>query len=115
MISNRNCQFFLLAGSVLALQACEEKPACPQFSISAMPQPGEVGKVLFVLKMPAQLAQISGPFDYAWTVSAGEIVAGQFTPSILVAAPSGVVTASLEIRGIPESCQAFGSSTFGVP
>lgn len=104
----------ILLASAVGLQACSEEVDCPSFWVAALVQQGETANVLFVLQMPPQITRIEGPFDYAWSISAGEIVSGQFTPSIRVLAPSGSVTETLEIRGFPKECQGFASVSHAV-
>jgi hypothetical protein len=48
--------------------------------------------------------------EYVWSVSSGTIVAGQGTSQIEVREPNGsCITATVEIRGFPESCPSTAS------
>ena len=110
------CTFAVASGLSIVLAACEKKVECPDISVSAQLQQTEVPQVVFALQMLKQTITLTGPLSYAWTVSAGEIIFGQGTPSILVTAPAGeVVTATVEIRGFQPDCGRVSSWTFTFP
>jgi hypothetical protein len=92
---------------------CRPVCACPTISVSGSPsvvQPG--GTATFT-------ASVSGDVTYSWSVSRGEIISGQGTPSIRVQAPNtsgGNITATVTIGGLDPNCNCptTDSETIGV-
>jgi hypothetical protein len=57
-------------------------------------------------------------FSYTWTVSAGTILSGQGTPAIVVDTTGlggQTVTATVEVKGLPDSCPLSSSCTTTMP
>jgi hypothetical protein len=57
-------------------------------------------------------------FSYTWTVSAGIILSGQGTPAIIVDTTGlggQTVTATVEVKGLPDSCPLLSSCTTTIP
>lgn len=92
---------------------CAPVCACPTISVSGSPsvvQPGGIATFT---------ASVSGDVTYNWSVSRGEIISGQGTPSIRVQAPStsgGNITATVTIGGLDPDCNCAttDSETIGV-
>jgi hypothetical protein len=62
---------------------------------------------------------VMGPkLEYSWSIDKGTIIDGQGTPAITVLAdPSLVgksVTATVQVSGLPSSCNGFSSATAGI-
>jgi hypothetical protein len=110
------CALAVAGGLSIAPAASEEKVQCPDISVSAQAQPAEVPQVVFALQMPKQTITLTAPLSYDWYISAGEIILGQGTPSILVTAPAGeTVTASIIINGFQPDCGRAISVSFIFP
>jgi len=101
--------------STTVLLGCSPPPAavdakCPTFTVA-----GEVGNgnVTFTLS-PAR-----DGLTYNWSTSAGTIVSGQGTPSIVVEVPAGeTVTVTTEVGGLDASCpreSGYTSATAQMP
>lgn len=98
--------------SVAGLIGCSPPPAavdekCPKFTVT-----GEVGKpaagsVTFTLS-PAR-----DGLTYNWSTSAGTIVSGQGTPSIIVEnpTPGDAVTVTADVGGLDASCPRESGTT----
>lgn len=99
-----------LAATVLALPACSQKApaqkvaACPKIEVTAQGAPQSATFVAKIDPVPAGVT-------FNWSIAAGTITSGQGTPSIIVEAPAGPVTATAEIGGIADTCAKTGSAT----
>lgn len=97
---------FGLSAPVASLQTAP-KEACPNGEIYAVQMEAE-NLLIFGLSMDPATEGLT----YNWTVSAGTIVEGQGTNGISVKAAKGdVVTASVEIGGLPAGCGNVASAT----
>jgi hypothetical protein len=90
--------FVISAGSERAYSQ-----SCPQFSV-ACPDSIDTSPITFAVRTGNDL---SNKRTFKWTVSAGKIVGGQGTSSIIVDA-NGIeeksITATVEVGGLPEGC-----------
>ena len=110
------CQAFA-STTVLVNRCPPTPPVCPNVSIIC-PERAELGQVLtFSSNVTGGTPGIAG--IYNWTVSAGQIIEGQGTPTIRVDTTglSGgqTVTATLSMGGYTLDCSATCSVSFPVP
>lgn len=100
---------FLFFASATFVHAQDDKPDCPQISVTGpagIAQPGD--QVTYSLNFSEGKKKYDVTFH--WSVSSGEIVSGQGTTSVLVKAPSfNSLTATVEIKGLPEGCPKLAS------
>lgn len=97
---------FGLAAPVASLQTAP-KATCPDGSVNAVQMEAE-NLLIFGLTMDPATEGLT----YNWSVSTGTIVEGQATNGISVKAAKGdVVTASVEIGGLPAGCGNVASAT----
>ena len=109
LITLLSASFGLAAGQSVSLDRC------PTLSIT-----GSAG-VLIPGETITYEANISGPmpkeFTYNWSVRGGVIVDGQGSTSIKVLLdkmPADYISASFEIRGVPEECPATASRSASI-
>ena len=101
---------FILLNIVFAIAQTSADANCPVISVS-----GPAGIV-----MPNEPANYTVNLDaagnglkleYVWSVSSGEIIAGQGTPNITVKQPDGSLTVTVEIKGLPDNCPNSASES----
>jgi hypothetical protein len=100
----------ILAAIIFGLQffptAADGADKCPSITVTGVA--GEGASALF----SANITSLYDNLTYNWTVSAGTIENGQGSLQISVAgADAGLVTATLEVGGIPAACPNTASST----
>lgn len=95
----------------LAAFAQTPDPDCPSFSLtgpSYAVKPGETMRFIVEVGKEAQKYDVK----YFWSVSAGKIVSGQESKILTVINETGdVLTATIEIKGLPEKCPNTLSET----
>ncbi len=96
-------------------RACEVPNVCPTITLSGPPGITEPGSIV---EYSGEVGGLSNEgLSYVWTVVGGELIAGQgtLTPRIK---PEGFwsiqVTATLEVKGLPEGCPNTASETYAV-
>lgn len=97
---------------LLLASAAADTPAdkCPVFEIITSEEPGLLE--FFATKVPDDTPTDWDEVTYNWTVSAGSIDSGQGTDDIYVRAVLGdIVTASVEVGGLPPNCPTTFSGT----
>lgn len=83
---------------------------CPKINLtgpSAITRPGDTSTYMVQVDTDGKAL----PLEYLWSVSAGEITSGQGTDTISLKVPGGSITATVEIRGLPEGCPKVASET----
>lgn len=90
---------------------------CPVVDVSC-PDTGAPGTpVTFTANVSGRPADVNP--TYNWVVSAGTVTSGQGTSSITVDTtgmpPNSVLTATVDLKGLPESCPASTSCSTAVP
>lgn len=108
--------FTLFLTFVFSFPAFAQAEICPKIEVSG-------GGVVEVGASMNFTAQIRGKTEnlnlkYNWTISNGRIASGQGTPSI-TADTTGLargihITATVEVKGLPENCSATASETGAV-
>jgi len=99
----------LVASFIVALAgptAAVAQDRCPTLMLSGPSKPVAAGQPI-VLR-----AKVTppGPYGYGWSLSAGTLVSGQYTPTITVKAPPATaVTATVEVVGLPKDCGSSAS------
>lgn len=65
------------------------------------------------MKFVAKINTVGPKMTYQWTVDSGEIVEGQGTAKVKVVGsePGSIITATVEIEGLPSGCQNTASET----
>ena len=100
---------FILA-NIVFVSAQTTGWTCPAISIS-----GPSGIVMpyesAAYSVSANAAGNDLKLEYVWSVSAGEIVEGQGTQGITVRQPENQLTVTVELIGLPDSCQNTFSET----
>ena len=107
----------VLAQATLCVEGRAQTPApssCPSVSIKypTLWEPGQ--PVTISAEVDSSDAYLTANLKYNWSVSAGEIVSGQGTPTITVdttALGGQNVTATVEIDGLPAGCNRTESCT----
>ena len=104
----------LVLGFGLSVFAQNELAPCPAINVS-----GNVGETSNSLSFSVALDEKAKNYnlEYLWTVSQGTIIEGQGTSAIKVditGFQSFNVTATVELKGLPETCQKTASETAGV-
>lgn len=93
-------------------QAADVNPKCPQFDVeNEAGLIGPDGITTFTADVDTKGQNF--PLEYIWSLNAGEILSGQNTNSITVKFTDvgSNLTATLEIKGVPEGCPIFDSET----
>lgn len=88
-------------------------PSCPALNLSHVLAAPPSKRVTFTLAMKPQPRR--DQLTYAWSISSGQIVIGQGTPAIAVEAPSGFVTATIQVGGLTPPCRGFASDSAKIP
>lgn len=106
MTMKRYIAMLLLA--IAAPSAAFAQDACPKVSLEGPSKPVPAGRpVVFKTKVTPP-----GPYGYAWSLSAGMIANGQYTPAISVQTPPGsTVTATVQIVGLDKACETTWSAS----
>jgi len=86
---------------------------CPKLVITCPDELPESGKT-YVVKVRVEGSDPAKKFSYKWSVSSGEIVDGQRTPTLKVrlTKPGESLTATVEVGGLPDNCGNTASCTF---
>ncbi|MEQ1765517.1 MAG: hypothetical protein ABL984_20480 [Pyrinomonadaceae bacterium] len=95
--------------------ACLVPNVCPTITVSGPPGITEPGNI--VEYSAAVGGRPTEGLSFIWTVVGGELISGQGTLNPKIK-PKGLwaiqVTASLEVKGLPETCPNTASETYGV-
>jgi len=87
----------------------EEAPVaqtCPSISVSGAP--GDAGEASFFVGVNGEAKDVT----FLWSISSGEIAAGQETSAITVKGNAGEsVTATVELGGLAPGCESLDSET----
>ncbi len=88
---------------------------CPKLEISCPDEVPESGKT-YVVKLHVEGAHDPEKLSYKWSVSSGEIIDGQGTPTMKVRFTEGgkTLTATVEVGGLPKNCPNTASCSFAV-
>ena len=103
--------FFILA---LCCPALAQPAMCPAISVTGptgITKPGD--NMIFAVKVDTNQRE---KLSYHWWISKGAMVKGQGTAAITVKhdCRSANVTATVEVKGLPEGCPSGASETAGV-
>ena len=101
---------FAFTGSVFA--QTDAAKICPKLEItgpSGITRP--VAAATYTIKAANKGTDLKP--EFLWFISSGEIISGQNTPSITVRFGNNGVTATVEIRGLPEGCPNMASENSG--
>jgi hypothetical protein len=101
---------FAFAGYSFA--QADENPSCPKLEITGptgLMTPGDTAD--YSVKVETGGTDLK--LEYIWSVSTGEIISGQNTPSITVRFGNQGVTTTAEIKGLPEGCPNTASESGG--
>lgn len=109
--------FFLVLISIFAFAGFSfgqdpVKPECPTIGITGpagLTRPGDTANYSVQVDTNGKDFKL----EYLWTISSGEIISGQNTPSITVRFENMGVTATVEIKGLPEGCPNMESEDGG--
>ena len=108
----------LIMFAVVAIGHSRRRPQtlkdCPKVVVSCPAEVPETGKV-YVFKVRVEGADTTD-LSYSWTVSTGEIVQGQGTPTLRVRFTEGgkSLTATVEVNGLPLDCERAASCSMDV-
>jgi hypothetical protein len=98
--------------STAAVMGCSPPPAavdekCPKFTVTSEVGKPAAGNVTFTL------SPTRDGLTYNWSTSAGTIVSGQGTPTIIVEdpTPGDTVTVTADVGGLDASCPRETGST----
>lgn len=90
------------------LSFAQETSKCPSVQIvgpAGIVAPNEIARYDAIVS-PKQTVQLA----FEWGISAGTIKTGQGTPQVEVIQPSGTLTATVTVRGLPQGCPATASA-----
>lgn len=109
--------FFILSLTVSSAHSlANQQSKCPNIKVSVPDYVVQEGKaILFSAQITGGNAKLD--LTYNWAISAGEIIAGQGTPTIRVATKELAgqsVTATVEIGGVNPDCPQTASTTVDV-
>ena len=87
---------------------------CPKVVVSCPAEVPEVGKI-YIFKVRVEGADTTN-LSYGWSVSSGEIVAGQGTATLRVRFTEAgkSLTATVEVNGLPLDCERAASCSMEV-
>jgi hypothetical protein len=105
----------MFASVLLPSTARSHAPAadCPKLVIECPDEVPESGKP-YVVRLKIIGGKPDQELTYNWSISSGEIVEGQGTPSIKVLIKDRSPTATVEVNGLPTDCEKVASCTFQV-
>ncbi len=86
---------------------------CPKLVITCPGELPESGKI-YVVKLRVEAADSAKKLSYKWSVSSGEIVDGQGTPTLKVRFTDKSLTATVEVGGLRANCGNTASCSFVV-
>jgi PKD-like domain len=88
---------------------------CPKLAVICPDELPESGKT-YIVKLRVEGADPTKKLSYNWSVSSGEIVDGQGTPTLKVrfSESEKSLTATVEVDGLPSNCGNSASCTFVV-
>jgi hypothetical protein len=108
--------FLMFASVLLPSTARSHAPVadCPKLTIECPDEPAEFGKT-YNVKVRVTGGNPDQELTYNWSISSGEIVEGQGTPSIKIRLiKDRSPTATVEVNGLPPDCEKVASCTFQV-
>ncbi len=103
---------YILANIISIYAQATDNSICPTVSVS-----GPAGFVepnnpaTFTVNVDTKGKELN--LEYIWSISAGEIISGQNTPTLTVKQPDGNLTVTVEVKGLPDGCPNTDSETAG--